>query len=214
MGVDVKRQLAAVERAVSSLERDGRPARSVALGRGFPVDLEDLWDAVTNGERIPCWLLPITGDLELGGRYQLEGNAGGVTTACEPPTRYAVTWEFAGDTSWVEVRCAADAEGGARLKLTHTLLHSPHWDQYGPGATGVAWELGLLGLALHLTEPDTPSLDEEAFAASSEGKALITGSAEAWGEAGIAAGEDPDAARAAAGRTAVFYTTQPANTAG
>ncbi len=209
MGVDVKGQLAAVERAVSSLERDGRPARSVTLGRGFPVDLQDLWDAVANGERIPCWFLPITGHLELGGRYQLEGNAGGVITACEPPTRYAVTWEFAGDTSCVEVRCAADPEGGTRLKLTHTMLHSPHWDQYGPGATGVAWELGLLGLALHLTEPDAPRLDEEAFAASSEGKALITGSAEAWGEAGIAAGEDSNTARAAAQRTAAFYTGEP-----
>lgn len=209
MGFDVEGPLAAVDRSVSSLERDGRSARAITLGRGFPVPSEDLWDAMTNSDRIPRWFLPITGDLELGGRYQLAGNAGGVITACEPPARFAVTWEFAGDTSWVEVRCAERAEDTARLELTHTMLHSTHWDQYGPGATGVAWELGLLGLALHLTEPETPRLDEEALAASPEGKALIRGSAEAWGEAGVAAGEDPAAARTAARRTAAFYTGEP-----
>ena len=206
MSVDAESHLAAVDRSVSSLERDGRPARAITLGRSFPVPLEILWDAVTNAERIARWFLPITGDLEPGGRFQLEGNAGGVITACEPPSFYAVTWEFAGDTSWVEVRCSADGTGAARFELTHTALLSPHWDQYGPGASGVGWEMGLLGLALHLTEPDEPKLDETAFATSPEGKALMTGSSEAWGEAAIAAGMDADAARAAARSTTAFYT--------
>ena len=209
MGVDTESHLAAVERSVSSLERDGRPARAITLGRGFPVPLEDLWDAVTNRERIPQWFLPITGELELGGRYQLEGNAGGAITACEPPSFYAVTWEFAGDTSWVDVRCSRDGAGSAHVELTHTALLSPHWDEYGPGATGVGWELGLLGLALHLDNTDEPKLDGEAFAASPEGKALITGSSEAWGEAGIASGMNTDAANAAARRTTAFYTGEP-----
>ena len=213
MSVDAESHLAAVERSVSLRERDGRPVGAVTLGRSFPVPLEDLWDAVTNGERIPRWFLPITGQLELGGRYQLEGNAGGAITACKPPSRFVVTWEFAEDTSWVDVRCSEEGTGAARLELTHTALLSPHWDEYGPGATGVGWELGLLGLALHLAEPDEPKLDGEAFAASPEGKALIRGSSEAWGEAAIAAGEEPEAARTAAGRTAAFYTGEPGNPA-
>jgi uncharacterized protein YndB with AHSA1/START domain len=206
VSVDIANHLAAMERSVSLRERDGRSAGAVTLGRSFPVPVEDLWDAVTNGDRIAHWFLPITGELELGGRYQLEGNAGGVITACEPSSFYAVTWEFAEDTSWVEVRCSPEGTGAARLELTHTALLSPHWAEYGPGATGVGWELGLLGLALQLTEPDKPKLDGEAFAASPEGKALITGCSEAWGEAGIAAGMDVDAARAAARRTTAFYT--------
>lgn len=209
MSVDAESHLAAVERFVSSLERDGRPARAITLGRRFPVPLEDLWDAVTNAERIARWFLPITGDLEPGGRFQLEGNASGAITACKPPSLYAVTWEFAGDTSWVDVRCSRDGAGSAHVELTHTALLSPHWDEYGPGATGVGWELGLLGLVLHLAQPDEPKLDGEAFAAAPEGKALIRGSAEAWGEAGIAGGEEPEAARTAAGRTAAFYTGEP-----
>lgn len=209
MSFDVQEHLRAVERSVSSLERDGRPARAITLDRSFPVPLDDLWDAVTNGERIPRWFLPITGELELGGRFQLEGNAGGVITACEPPSLVSVTWEFAGDTSWVDVRCSPEETGAAHLELTHTALLSPHWEQYGPGATGVGWEGGLLGLFLHLTAPDAPKIDAAEFAASVEGKALMTGSSKAWGEAAIAAGENADVARAAARRTAGFYTGQP-----
>ena len=73
---------------MSSLERDGQPARAVTLARSYATTVEDLWDAVTNGERILRWFLPISGELAPGGRYQLEGNAGGVITACEPPITF------------------------------------------------------------------------------------------------------------------------------
>ena len=129
---------------------------------------------------------------------------------CEPPARLALTWEFGGDVSWVEVRISDDGAGGARLSLTHTALLSEHWERYGPGATGVGWEGGLLGLALHLAQPAAAKLDEAAFAASSDGKALYSGSSAAWGEASVAAGTDPGAARAAAARTTAFYTGEPA----
>ena len=210
MSFDVEGHLRAVDRSVLSLERDGRPACSITLARSFSTTGEDLWDAVTNGNRIARWFLPITGELKRGGRYQLEGNAGGVITACEPRARFAITWEFAGDTSWVEVRCSEDKAAGSRLELTHSFLWSPHWDQYGPGSAGVGWELGLLRLALHITEPDAPQLDENAFATSAQGKGLITGSSEAWGEAALAAGMDADAAHSAANRTTAFYTGESA----
>ena len=103
------------------------------------------------------------------------------------------------------------------LTLTHTSLLSEHWDEYGPGATGVGWELGLMGLAVHITHPTEPKPDEEAFATSPDGKAFITatspdgkafitGSSEAWGQAALAAGTDPYIAGAAARRTTTFYT--------
>ena len=212
MGFDFESHLGAVERSVASLERDGRPARAITLSRSYPTTVDDLWDAVTNGERIPRWFLPVSGNLEPGGRFQFEGNAGGAITACEPPVRLALTWEYGGDVSWVEVRIADDGAGGARLALTHTALPSEHWDRYGPGATGVGWEAGLVGLALHIAQPAAPKLDldEAAFAASRDGKAFYAGSSEAWGEAAVAAGTDPRAARAAAARTTAAYTGEPA----
>ncbi len=206
MDLKVEDHLSAVERSVSSLERDGQPARSVTLGRSFAVALDELWDALTNRERIPRWFLPVSGDLELGRRYQLEGNAGGVITACKRPSRLALTWEFGDDVSWVEVRCSLDGTGGARLELTHTALLSEHWHQYGPGATGVGWEMGLMGLAIHLEQPTEPMPDDAFFATSPDGKAFITGSSASWGQAAIASGTDSTAARAASRRTTAFYT--------
>ena len=206
MNFDVEGNLSAVERSVSALERDGQPARAVTLSRGYATTVEDLWDAVTNGERIPRWFLPISGDLELGGRYQLEGNAGGVITACEPQSNFALTWEFGGGVSWVDVSVSDEGTERARLTLTHTAHLSEHWDEYGPGAAGVGWELSLLGLTLHLSQPDEPMPDEAAFAESPDVKSIVTGSSEAWGQAAVAAGENLEAARAAARRTTAFYT--------
>ena len=213
MDFDVEGNLGAMERSVSSLERDGQPARALTLSRGYDTTVGDLWDAVTSRERIPRWFMPVSGDLELGGRYQLEGNAGGAVTACEQRSGFALTWEFGGDVSWVDVRVSDDGAGRARLTLTHTARLSPHWDEYGPGAAGVGWEMGLLGLAVHLADPTAPKPDEEAFAASRDGRAFIAGSSDGWGEAAVAAGEDPDAARAAAGRTKAAYTGEPADPA-
>ena len=210
MNFDVRDHLDAVHRSVSVPERDGQPSRAVTLSRPYETTLDDLWDAVTNNERIPRWFLPITGDLAPGGCYQLEGNAGGTITACERLSHFALTWEFGGNVSWVDVRFSDEGQGGARLTLTHTALESEHWEAYGPGAVGVGWELGLMGLALHLAHPTAPKPDEVAFAKSQDGKAIITGSSDAWGEAAVAAGTDPEAAGAAAMRTTAFYTGEPA----
>ena len=209
MEFDVEDQLSAVERSVSSTVREGQAARAVALSRSYATTVENLWDAVTNGERLPRWFLPISGELVLGGRYQLDGNAGGVITACARPSHLALTWEFGGDVSWVEVRFA-ERGAGARLALMHSAHLSAHWDTYGPGAVGVGWELALMGLAIHLAQPAAPKPDEAAFAASPDGKAFITGSSEGWEHAAVAAGTDRDAARKAAQRTTAFYTGESA----
>lgn len=206
MRFDVEAQLNAAARCVSSLERDGRSAHSVAVVRSYPTTVADLWDAVTNGRRISRWFLPICGELELNGRFQLEGNAGGVINACQRPSYFEVTWEFGGDVSWVEAGISEDHAGHARLTLTHTAYHSQHWDEFGPGAAGVGWEMGLMGLSIHVTQPEEPLLDEAGFTVSPEGRAYIACSSRGWEEAAVAAGTDPIAARAAARRTTAFYT--------
>ena len=65
MNFNVEENLSAVDRSVSSLERDGLPAHAVILSRGYPISLEDLWDAATNADRIPHWFLPISGTSNL-----------------------------------------------------------------------------------------------------------------------------------------------------
>ncbi len=213
MGLDVAAHLDAVERSVSSPERDGRPARAITLARSFATTMEDLWKATTRAERIARWFLPVSGELRAGGHYQLEGNAGGVITACEEGSHFALTWEFGGEVSWVDVRFSETSDGRARLTITHTAPLSEDWDEYGPGATGVGWELGLMGLSTHLERPEEPQLGEVAFEASPAGRALIARSSKRWAEAAIAAGTPHDAARAAAARTTTFYTGESAGPA-
>lgn len=109
----------------------------------------------------------------------MERNAGGKITTCERLSNLGLTWEFGGNASWVEVRFSGDWTGSARLALTHTAHVSEPWGEYGPGAVGVGWDLGLLGLAIHLAQPTEPMPDEASFAASPDGKAFITGSTDA-----------------------------------
>ena len=209
MNFDVEEHLGAVERCVSLMERDGSPASAVTLARSYPAEEEDVWDAVTNPRRVPRWFLPLSGDLSLGGRYRLEGNASGVIEACEPLSHLSLTWEFAG-VSWVDVRLSDDGAGRTRLALTHTAHLSEYWDEYGPGAAGVGWEMVLAGLALHLARPEAAKPDDAAFAASADGRAFIAGSSERWGRAAVASGTDPEDAAAAARRTTAFYTGEEA----
>ena len=60
MEFDVESHLGAVHRSVAFLQRDGKPASAVTLSRAFATTLEDAWDAVTNGERIPRWFTTVT----------------------------------------------------------------------------------------------------------------------------------------------------------
>ena len=122
--MDYSNALGVEYQEVKDATRDGQPARVVGGARTYATDIDDLWDALTNIKRIPRWFLPITGDLKLGGRYQLHGNAGGEITRCNPPEALDVTWEFADNVSWVTVRLEPDGNG-ARLTLEHTMPKFP-----------------------------------------------------------------------------------------
>ena len=200
-------QLGQIDRTVATATRDGAATKVVTLAQTYPVGLADLWHACTSGERISRWLMPVTGDLRLGGRYQLEGNAGGTVQECDPKRRLAVTWEFGGEVSWVVATFTGDVQS-ATLHVEHTAhVDQERWEQYGPGAVGIGWDSMLLGLALHLGSGE--SLDHAAameWTASDEGREFMARSGAAWREAQIASGEDEASARAAAERCLAAYT--------
>lgn len=196
-------------REVRTLENRGEPLRAVESSRSYPTDIDDLWDALTSAERLPRWFLPVTGDFEAGGRYQLEGNAGGTIERCDPPRALHLTWEFGDNVSWVRVRLEPEGEN-TRLTLVHTMpcdeASEAHWAKYGPGATGVGWDLGLWGLGLYVESGDVDQEATEKWMTTAAGKDFIRGCAAAWGEAHVTAGENADRARAMADETASFYT--------
>jgi uncharacterized protein YndB with AHSA1/START domain len=207
--IDVSQQINAVSRKVGSRVLEAGEARVVTLSQTYDTDIDDLWDACTNPERIPRWFLPITGDLRLGGRYQLEGNAGGTIEACDPPRSFAATWEFEGrGITWIELRLTPEREGRTRFELDHVgHIDDELWAEFGPGAVGIGWDLGLVGLALHVTSgAAVDHAEAEAWAGSAEGIQFMVQSNDRWCEANMVAGADAAEARAAADRTIAAYT--------
>jgi uncharacterized protein YndB with AHSA1/START domain len=212
--IDINAQLDAVDRAVSTEEVEGVQSRVQTLVQTYPSPIDDVWSAVTSAERIGRWFLPVTGDLRLGGQYQLEGNASGTIQSCDPPqagtAQYDITWEFGGGVTFVTVRLESVGSDRTRLELQHvapvSAVPDELWHQFGPAGTGIGWDSGLLGLTLHLTDPDSRPEDPEAWTMSDEGRAFLRGSADAWAVAHAGDGIGTDTARAAADATYAMYT--------
>jgi uncharacterized protein YndB with AHSA1/START domain len=213
--IDVQHEINVVERRVGSRVLEAGQARSVTVARTYDAAVEEVWDACTNGERIPRWFLPVSGELRVGGRYQLEGNAAGTIERCDPPRSFAATWEFGGQLTWIELRLAPLAGGGTRFELEHlSHVDDQRWAEFGPGAVGVGWELTLPGLARHLATGERVDPGEAAaWMGSEQGRRFMELSSEGWRDASIAAGTDPAEATAAADRTTAAYTAAPSDAA-
>ncbi|HEX8626866.1 MAG TPA: SRPBCC family protein [Catenuloplanes sp.] len=210
---DVLEELAAAHRELGKANVPAGEAYSVVLRRRYDAEIDDVWDAITSPERLARWFLPVSGDLRLGGKYQLEGNAGGQVLSCEPPRRLKVSWLFGPDakdgTSEVEVRLTPGPAGDTEFELVHAaVVDEVFFPTYGPGAAGVGWDLGLLGLALHLAGGEIGNPSE--FESSPEAREFSRRSAAAWGQAHLAAGGDPEQVAAAVEATSKFYVPDPA----
>jgi uncharacterized protein YndB with AHSA1/START domain len=205
--IDAIQQINAARRTVGTRVLAAGEARTIVISQTYDADRDDVWDACTNPERIPRWFLPVTGDLRLHGHYQLEGNAGGTIERCDPPNSFAATWEYGGDVSWIELRLSPEADGRTRFELEHIIpIDDERWAEFGPGATGVGWDLGLIGLAIHLSTGQTVDPQEvAAWSASDQGTQFMATSSQRWCDANIAAGTDQARAQSAADRTTAAY---------
>jgi uncharacterized protein YndB with AHSA1/START domain len=174
--IDIVNQLNAIRRQVSRRTADGTEEVSVLLTRRYDAAIEDVWDAITDPERIRRWMMPISGDLRVGGKFQLEGNAGGEILQCEPPRRLKVT--FGGETSIVEVRLAADGDERTTLELEHSVPIDLAGGGAGALYVGPGWDGALMGLGLFLSGEAVG--DPVKAAASPEVQRFSKGSIEAW----------------------------------
>jgi uncharacterized protein YndB with AHSA1/START domain len=213
--MDVADAVGATRRELRVAEGDRQPARQLVATRSYPTGAADLWDALTSPTRIPRWFMPITGDLRVGGRYQLEGNAGGEVQECDPPRRFAITWGMGDETSWVVVSLTPEGRDRTMLELEHTaVVPEEFWALYGPGSVGIGWDLSMLGLARH--QPGEERLSHEnldVWMSSPEGLEFVAASNDAWAQANITGGADPAQALAGAEQTLAFYTApEPAAT--
>ena len=184
---DLLDELAAAHRAVARRTDAGGEIVSVQLRRSYDAAPEDVWDAVTDPARLARWFSPVTGELRVGGTFQVEGNAAGEVLECAPPQHLRVTW--GGPTSVVDVRVAAD---GPRTVVA--LEHSVPIEiaQSGAGAlfVGPGWDAGVLARALHLRGEDIG--DPVAWESSLEVQRYSAAVIDAWSEVALASGTTTD----------------------
>jgi uncharacterized protein YndB with AHSA1/START domain len=190
--IDIANQLKAIHREVGTQTAESGEVVTVLMKRSYDADIEDLWDALTDPVRLKRWFLPITGDLKVGGTFQLEGNAGGEILECEPPRRLKVS--FGGPTSIVELRLS---EGGG-LELEHTVPIEMAGSVAGALFVGPGWDGMFLALDLFLR--GEVSDDPVAAAGSPEGLEFTRQSVYAWlavvEEVGTASAEQVEQAKA------------------
>ncbi|MDT5323282.1 MAG: hypothetical protein QOF25_434 [Mycobacterium sp.] len=205
--IDVDHQINAVQRTVGARTIDTGEAHVVTVSQSYDTDAADLWDAVTNIERIPRWFLPISGDLTVGGSYQLEGQANGTILTCDPPKNFTATWEWGGNVSWIDVSIGSHGPDRARLVIEH-ITHGDDetWREFGPAAVGMGWDSMVLGLAIHLGTGESidPSFGEQ-WTGTEEGRRFLMLSGEEWYVASVAADADPAEARAMTDRCIKAY---------
>lgn len=137
--------LDAVRRRVHSGERGD--AVAVRLERRYPAGAADVWDALTDPERLARWFLPVSGDLRPGGRFRTEGNADGEILACDAPARLVLTW--GAPDSVVTLDLTPDG-GDTVLVLEHAVPATFVPDAGGALYVGPGWDGALLGLGLFL----------------------------------------------------------------
>jgi uncharacterized protein YndB with AHSA1/START domain len=202
---DILDELAAVHRVMGEGSVPAGEAYTVELRRRYDAEIEDVWDAITSADRLGRWLKPVTGDLRLGGKYDLEDMGHGEILRCEPPRLLKVSWLFGPDadawdgTSEVEVRLAPGPTGDTEFELIHAAVVDPHYfPTFGPGAGGVGWDLALLALARFLAGGEIEDPTSE----------FSRRSAAAWGRAHLAAGGDPEHVAAAVAATTNFYVPE------
>ncbi len=200
--MDVNEHIGAVERRVGTRTLEAGEARVVTLTRTFAAPVDDTWDACTNPERIPRWFLPISGELRPGGRYQLEGNAGGEILRCERPSLLRVT--FGDPSSLVEVRLAEDGADTV-LTLEHTVPKAMAGGVAGALYVGPGWDGALLGLGLYLD--GQVSEDPVAAANSPEAQEFSAESVSAW--VGVLEATGADAETIAGARQAAMAQFAP-----
>jgi uncharacterized protein YndB with AHSA1/START domain len=93
----------------------------VRMENRFPTDIDDLWSALTDPERLARWIGEVEGDLRLGGEFRArwvssgwEGT--GRVEACEPPRLLLLTMRDADpqpgqpDRTVTEATLAADGD--------------------------------------------------------------------------------------------------------
>jgi uncharacterized protein YndB with AHSA1/START domain len=136
-------------RIIGSLRRldDGKGA--VTMEDFYDTDIDDLWSAVTDPDRLARWLATVDGDLRLGGRINAKFTSNhegpGRIDVCDAPRRLQVTFKpGTPDETIVEANLTA-VGGRTRLIIEERGLPLEYVPGYGAG-----WQTHAEDLATYL----------------------------------------------------------------
>jgi uncharacterized protein YndB with AHSA1/START domain len=126
----------------------------VRMKRRYATDVEDLWAAITQPERLARWYGNVEGDLNVGGEFTAfvhgshwEGR--GRIDVCRAPSRLEVTmWEAGGAPSIVTAEVTADGDGSV-LVIERRGVPLDKAYAYGAG-----WHVHVEDLSAHLAGQD------------------------------------------------------------
>jgi uncharacterized protein YndB with AHSA1/START domain len=102
------------------------PARVAVMTRTYETGIDDLWDAVTNPERLARWYTTVTGDFRVGGMFDQVNMGGGVIAECEAPRHLRLVLGKGGADE-IEVRLTPGDDGATTvLEVQHATTLDRH----------------------------------------------------------------------------------------
>ncbi|MGZ8745164.1 MAG: SRPBCC family protein [Nocardioides sp.] len=113
---------------------DGRA--ELRIEQTWETDAADLWDAVSNPERLARWFAPIIGAVTVGGEFGIhfdDGDVPDMTLLSCDPGAFAFTWPTEAGSTEVRVEVLATGPTTSTLLLTHRLLPPASAPEYGAG---------------------------------------------------------------------------------
>lgn len=119
--------------------QEGRDGVGVSFNRAYATPVEDLWNAVSDPERLAQWFAPVEGDLREGARFTMRFDDGDVPGChiieCSPGRQLAFEWPMPQETL-VTATVLPDGRG-SRLELHHDRMprtaasrYAAGWDAY------------------------------------------------------------------------------------
>jgi uncharacterized protein YndB with AHSA1/START domain len=126
---------------------DGKGA--VRMEGRYDTDIDDLWSALIDAQRLARWIAEVAGDLRLGGAFQATFTSGwegpGRVDECEPPRHLLVTMSPGGeDETVIAAELVADGDQ-TRLVVEERGIPLEELAAHGAG-----WQAHVEDLAAHL----------------------------------------------------------------
>ena len=139
-------------RVLGSLrEADGRAI--IHVEDVYPTDIDDLWTAISQPERLGHWLAKVEGDITVGGSFTARFTSGwegpGRVDVCDAPHRLVITTFGNPDETVMEATLTPEGDGTRLIieergiLLEDALFH------------GAGWQAHIEDLALYLGGKDT-----------------------------------------------------------